>query len=147
MNALHQEGLICRERTPGGGQMIHLGELLPGGVATGMRPEDFDHRQLAVGTIVELEHTAGAAERRAVALAREIAMDHLAEDPRYYEKLRQIHLDGSGLGFTEEIMAAIEERAGIGAEKRVKPMVMGAMALGALGLAAGVAGLVVALRR
>jgi len=146
MIQLMQEGFICQERTPSGGQLIRLGELIPGGVAAGRRPAEFDREQLAVGTLVELEHTAGPVTRRAVALAREIAMDHLAEDRDYYKKLRTIHLDGA-LGFTEEIMKTIEERAGIGAEKKVKPMIMGALAMGALGLLAGGAALVVALRR
>lgn len=64
-------------------------DLLPGGRAAGRRPEQFDRCQLAIGTLVELEHTGD------VAVAREIAMDHLVEDPRYYEKLRQVHLDSA----------------------------------------------------
>lgn len=56
-------------------------ERLPGGVAAGKRPSDFDPRQLRAGTEVELEHTPNRA------IATEIAMDHLTEDPRYYSKL------------------------------------------------------------
>lgn len=56
-------------------------ERLPGGVAAGKRPTDFDPRQLRAGTAVELEHTPNRA------IAQEIAMDHLTEDPRYYTKL------------------------------------------------------------
>jgi hypothetical protein len=62
-------------------------ERLPGGHAAGFRPEDFDPVQLRRGTLVELEHTN---DRR---LAMEIAMDHLVEDPRYYQKLARIHQD------------------------------------------------------
>lgn len=54
---------------------------IPGGRAAGRRPSEFDPRQLAIGTRVETEHTDDEA------VAREIAMDHLVEDPRYYEKL------------------------------------------------------------
>lgn len=56
-------------------------ELLPGGRASGMRPSDFDPDELRRGTEHELEHTDDWR------LAQEIAMDHLAEDEAYYEKL------------------------------------------------------------
>lgn len=64
-------------------------EQLPGGLASGMRPEDFEPEQLARGIEVELEHT------QDVALATEIAMDHLVEDPEYYTKLGSLHLNPS----------------------------------------------------
>lgn len=57
-------------------------EKLPGGLAQGLSPEHFDPVELARGTFVEMEHTEDAE------LAREIAMDHLAEDPLYYQKLQ-----------------------------------------------------------
>lgn len=41
-------------------------------------------RELALGMKVELEHTPETA------VAREIAMDHLYEDPKYYTKLKRI---------------------------------------------------------
>jgi lysophospholipase L1-like esterase/GNAT superfamily N-acetyltransferase len=63
-------------------------DLLPGGKAEGMSPDDFDPRQLKAGIKVELEHTNDPA------IAQEIARDHLAEDPDYYIKLKSIHLDG-----------------------------------------------------
>ena len=59
-----------------------------GGKAYGMRPSQFDRRQLERGTRVEMEHT----NKRKI--AREIAMDHLVEDPNYYKKLARYHLDG-----------------------------------------------------
>lgn len=55
-------------------------EQLPGGLASGMRPEDFDAEQLERGIEAEVEHTQDES------IATEIAMDHLVEDPRYYEK-------------------------------------------------------------
>jgi len=56
-------------------------QRIPGGRASGKSPSSFNQRQLRRGTRVEMEHT----NDRAV--AREIAMDHLDEDPQYYEKL------------------------------------------------------------
>jgi hypothetical protein len=51
---------------------------------TGKSVSDFAPRSLAQGTRVELEHT------RSRAVARQIAMDHLTEDPRYYVKLARM---------------------------------------------------------
>jgi hypothetical protein len=57
---------------------------LVGGLAEGMSPSDFDQAALRKGTEHELEHTSDWG------IAQEIAMDHLAEDPEYYEKLELI---------------------------------------------------------
>jgi hypothetical protein len=59
-------------------------EQIPGGLASGKSPKDFDSKALAAGIKVEMEHTG----KRAV--AQEIAMDHLTEDPRYYIKLAKM---------------------------------------------------------
>lgn len=48
--------------------------------AHGVNPKSLE-KQLRVGKAVEMEHTNSEAK------AEEIAMDHLAEDPRYYTKL------------------------------------------------------------
>lgn len=72
---------------------------LSGGKADGRRPEEFDAKALAEGEKHEREHTQNPA------LAREIAMDHLAEDPRYYQKLRKVEKkadDAVGKGDDEE---------------------------------------------
>jgi len=61
---------------------------LPNGKAKGKRAIDFDLEQLKRGAAVEREHTSDPK------IAQRIAMDHLVEDPRYYEKLAKIHLDG-----------------------------------------------------
>lgn len=42
--------------------------------------------QLAKGVKVELEHTSNRA------IAREIALDHLKEDPAYYDKLAVVEI-------------------------------------------------------
>jgi len=59
-------------------------DKLPGGLADKRRPEDFDPRALRKGQKVESEHTDDPA------IALEIAMDHLTEDPAYYDKLAAI---------------------------------------------------------
>jgi hypothetical protein len=71
------------------------GDILRGGKGDKAKPSDFDPRELRMGIKVEMEHTKS---RR---LAREIAMDHLSEDPRYYSKLRKIH--------KESTMESVEE--------------------------------------
>jgi hypothetical protein len=55
-------------------------ELIPGGLANGLSPSAFDKKALEKGIKIELEHTNN----------RKIAMDHLQEDPLYYEKLSKI---------------------------------------------------------
>lgn len=57
---------------------------IPGGLADKKEPSDFDPEQLKKGIKVEMEHTNDRAT------AREIAMDHLTEDPKYYDKLEKI---------------------------------------------------------
>jgi hypothetical protein len=57
---------------------------VPGGLADKKCPGDFDSDQLAKGTKVEFEHTDDKE------LAQEIAMDHLEEDPVYYDKLARM---------------------------------------------------------
>jgi hypothetical protein len=143
---LSQEQLVC----------LGYRERLPGGEAAGMHPSQFDPVELERGTRVELEHTTSRA------IAREIAMDHLAEDPLYYHKLATIH--GAALGDARadtiailssvmgrdratKAVADLEAVVMSEAEAAVKPWVLGAMAMGAIGLIAGVTGVVFALRR
>lgn len=59
-------------------------EVLPGGLSSGKPDSDFDPEALAKGTKVELEHTDDEK------LAKEIAKDHLVEDPKYYDKLEKM---------------------------------------------------------
>jgi hypothetical protein len=63
--------------------------------------ENIDTTELAMGIDVEKEHTQDEA------LARKIAMDHLAEDPRYYSKL-----NAAGLGHGDEQDSEIEQEPG-----------------------------------
>ena len=59
-------------------------DKLSGGLADKKKPEDFDKEQLDKGVEVELEHVDDED------LATEISMDHLTEDPKYYDKLEKV---------------------------------------------------------
>lgn len=56
-----------------------LENQLEGGTADEDKPENFDIKSLLKGILVELEHTGNPL------MAMEIAMDHLAEHPEYYD--------------------------------------------------------------
>lgn len=71
-------------------QRMIMAEKIPGGLAKGKKPSDFDKEQLEKGIKVELEHSDDDRD-----LAREIAMDHLVEDPKYYDKLEKIEKHGT----------------------------------------------------
>lgn len=57
---------------------------LHGGKADKMQPWMFKKASLKEGMTHEMEHTTNKK------IATEIAMDHLAEDPKYYKKLKRI---------------------------------------------------------
>lgn len=59
-------------------------DVLPGGKADNMADAQFDKEKLDEGATHEREHTSDAE------VAKEIAKDHLQEDPAYYEKVEQI---------------------------------------------------------
>lgn len=59
-------------------------DQIPGGLADNMGAENFDPGQLSMGEEVEMEHTDNPA------LAEEIAEDHLAEIPDYYNRLDEM---------------------------------------------------------
>jgi hypothetical protein len=63
------------------------------------KAEDADPSELREGSRHELEHTS---DRR---LARRIALDHLAEDPHYYSKLRQMERGGVSKMKIDETLA------------------------------------------
>lgn len=66
---------------------------MEGGLADDKAPQNFDPQAIVKGLVVELEHVCKEAHELlkqnpdAVHQAMEIAMDHLTEDPEYYEKL------------------------------------------------------------
>lgn len=67
-------------------QFVNLySDRIKGGKADLESPSDFDFRSLIKGAMVELEHASD------LNIAIEIAMDHLMEDPQYYDKLDEIH--------------------------------------------------------
>ena len=74
------------------GKLSKAVDQLPGGKADHMQPSDFDDDALAEGMAHELEHT------ESLKIAREIAMDHLAEDRQYYKKLKTIEKGGGAIG-------------------------------------------------
>lgn len=59
-------------------------DQISGGRADLETPVEFDPKQLAIGLRHEMEHTDDPK------LAMEIAMDHLEEDPLYYQKLKSV---------------------------------------------------------
>lgn len=59
-------------------------DYIPGGLADGRPAKDFDPKQIEMGIEIEFEHTNDRKK------AREIAKDHLAEDPKYYTKLKKM---------------------------------------------------------
>lgn len=59
-------------------------DQLPGGLADDKTPGDFDPEQVLKGLKVEMEHTN---DRK---LALEVALDHLVENPTYYDDLALI---------------------------------------------------------
>jgi hypothetical protein len=59
-------------------------DQIPGGKADSNQPSDFSKDQIRKGTKVEMEHVNDRS------LAEEIAMDHLAEFPDYYDRLAKM---------------------------------------------------------
>lgn len=59
-------------------------DKIPGGLAEGKTPSDFDSEALAKGISVEKEHTDDTD------IAQEIAMDHLTENEKYYDFLEDM---------------------------------------------------------
>lgn len=57
---------------------------LEGGLGDSTQPEEVDQEQLSMGIQIEMEHTNDEGK------AKEIALDHLSEDPEYYSKLNEM---------------------------------------------------------
>lgn len=56
-------------------------DQIPGGLSDKKHDSDFNPKKVAQGSKVESEHTSSPS------MSREIAQDHLTEDPKYYDKL------------------------------------------------------------
>ena len=86
---------------------------LPGGVGDQTPTNQIDPIQLSTGIQIEMEHT------NDLDIAKEIAMDHLTEDPKYYSKLVDAGLasefkPGNGTGFGDS-STGFNDSARIGA--------------------------------
>ncbi len=57
-------------------------DLIPGGAGDNTTAQQVDQNELQMGIKVEMEHT------NDINRAREIALDHLTENPRYYSILK-----------------------------------------------------------
>jgi hypothetical protein len=129
----------------------------------------FDPGSLRRGTHVEMEHTQDRYT------AKQIAKHHLVEDPDYYTKLHRLHLDGAEFGdaradlvsvlalvmghdkaeaWMKSLETTIQTKAKEGAlsaiptiQAKIKPMIIGSMVVGGLGLLVGVVALVKSRRR
>jgi hypothetical protein len=66
-------------------------DLLPGGEADNLPDRDFSEPALAEGAKHEREHTDNGQ------VAKEIAKDHLSEDPDYYKKVQKIEKAGASV--------------------------------------------------
>ena len=73
-------------------------------------------KQLDKGVKIELEHT------KDKSVAREIALDHLAEDPKYYDKLASVELEEHQLDETAEENQIVNVVSNIAAAQIAKVM-------------------------
>jgi len=76
-----------------------LSTLKEEGISKNRPDSDFDRKALSAGIKVELEH----AKSREV--AKEIAKDHLVEDPNYYDRLKIMEGEGKYSKLEEKIMS------------------------------------------
>lgn len=93
------------DQIPDGGA-LKQGEI-PGGLADGQSDQRFPQDQLHEGQEVEAEEHGGTP-----GIARDIAKDHLTEDPRYYDHLEKMEQLGSRI---MKVSALVPQRApGVG---------------------------------
>lgn len=83
MNPKQQQELI-KSRIYSSYNNLKKGERIQGGIGDKRPDSDFDPHCLKQGIEIEMEHTT---DRE---VAKEIAKDHLTEDPDYYKKLATI---------------------------------------------------------
>jgi len=89
-------------------------EYIPGGYADGKPDEDFDREQIIKGANVELEHVVKYTDKgnkrkpkdTDLDRAKEIAKDHLAEIPDYYDRLEQLEEGAKADGVFVDVDAA-----------------------------------------
>jgi hypothetical protein len=94
-------------------------DLIPGGKADNMPDRAFSKKELKKGQRHELEHT------KSRALAKEIAKDHIVEDPRYYEHLAEMEKKAMfTTGFTKVAILKtkhVEDELGLYLDKKHLP--------------------------
>lgn len=88
------------DAAPGRGELKAASDKLPGGAADNKPDSDFSISALQAGTEHEHEHTSNDQ------IAKEIAEDHLSEDPRYYQK--QEIVENAQPQVLKELLAAKE---------------------------------------
>lgn len=90
-------------------------EEIPGGLAKGKKPSDFDQKELAMGIEVEKEHLVndGYSPEELKAKAQEIAMDHLVEIEDYYTRLKGMEAEAEGKK-ASRVLAKLEAHKGYG---------------------------------
>ena len=71
-------------------------DIIKGGKGDKLNPSNVDKKELEMGIKEEMEHTNDKE------LAKEIALDHLAEDPKYYSKLKTIFKEKKIMKLTKE---------------------------------------------
>lgn len=79
-------------------------DLIKGGKGDKYTPRNVDSNQLTMGIKVEMEHTNNKQ------LAQEIALDHLAEDPMYYTKLKKVHKENLKINFLKKKLEEITKK-------------------------------------
>lgn len=85
-----------------------MSEKIVGGLADGLKDSAFNKKNLKKGMKVEKEHTKNKA------VAKEIAKDHLKEDPQYYRKLQKMEKEGGvamAKGRAQRLAEAVVSRA------------------------------------
>ena len=93
-------------------------DKLEGGKADNKSPEDFDHDDIKIGTKVEREHSSNPD------IATEIAMDHLSENPGYYDELI-----ASGIADEEDAVNLWDELKSDSDKKKAKRDIMDSLDL------------------
>jgi hypothetical protein len=84
-------------------------DKLKGGKADNKTPDDFPEDDIIIGTKVEREHTDNPD------IATEVAMDHLEENPDYYDELI-----AAGIADEKDAIDAFDELKGDNARKKAK---------------------------
>lgn len=64
-----------------------MSNKISGGKGDKLNPKSIDQHELKIGIKHEMEHT------KDVSIAKEIALDHLAENPKYYTELKKAGID------------------------------------------------------